>query len=436
MNKINSILIENFQSHKNTHISFHPGFNSITGPSDQGKSSILRAIKWALYNEPRGMEFIRHGASFAKVTIEMSSGFTIIRERSKNRNRYTVINPDGVPVVLEGFGNGVPEEVYKAHGMPRVFLDTGSEISLNLGEQLEGPFLLSQNAAVRARALGRLTGIHILDRAVKDCISDSRRMGLNSERLKDEIKDADKKLEEFSGLESVAEALDSQEAVIYHLDRLVGRLNEIVNVKLKYEKTDKEYLSCNAAVQGFKSLGGCEEALKITVSMLHTYNKLVLLEGELRYAVPAAENAKVLIEEASQVLKCIGIINDIEVKTELVKKMETTLGKLNGCNNEIIGVGRILSKGNKLNEGEAALGLAEDKVLLYNKLIAAAQKYEMIFKAANDEAKILTESEIKIQDTLERYEAVLKDTGICPFCGSSINNETIIEIINHYREVH
>ncbi|HAA42512.1 MAG TPA: chromosome segregation protein SMC, partial [Ruminiclostridium sp.] len=82
MIRIEEIIIENFQSHKNTKITFKDGLNVIIGASDHGKSAIIRAIKWVLYNEPRGSDYIRQGANYARVTLKMSNGYTIIRERS------------------------------------------------------------------------------------------------------------------------------------------------------------------------------------------------------------------------------------------------------------------------------------------------------------------------------------------------------------------
>lgn len=55
------VRLENFQSHRNSVIDFDRGLNVIVGPSDSGKSAIIRAIKWALYNEPSGNYFIREG---------------------------------------------------------------------------------------------------------------------------------------------------------------------------------------------------------------------------------------------------------------------------------------------------------------------------------------------------------------------------------------
>ena len=54
MTNIKKIIIDNFQSHEHTEIEFGPGLNVIVGPSDYGKSAVVRALRWVLYNEPRG----------------------------------------------------------------------------------------------------------------------------------------------------------------------------------------------------------------------------------------------------------------------------------------------------------------------------------------------------------------------------------------------
>jgi exonuclease SbcC len=58
---IKKLSLRNFQSHRETDLEFSPGLNIIVGPSDQGKSAIIRALRWLFYNEPRGTGFIRVG---------------------------------------------------------------------------------------------------------------------------------------------------------------------------------------------------------------------------------------------------------------------------------------------------------------------------------------------------------------------------------------
>lgn len=52
--------IQNFQAHKDTTIEFDR-ITTIVGPSDIGKSAVLRALKWVAKNEPNGTSFVRDG---------------------------------------------------------------------------------------------------------------------------------------------------------------------------------------------------------------------------------------------------------------------------------------------------------------------------------------------------------------------------------------
>ena len=65
MGVISSLTLENFQSHKESKIVFDKGLTVIIGQTDQGKSAIIRALKWVLYNEPRGTDFITAGTEHA-----------------------------------------------------------------------------------------------------------------------------------------------------------------------------------------------------------------------------------------------------------------------------------------------------------------------------------------------------------------------------------
>ena len=82
--------------------------------------------------------------------------------------------------IFEGFGSNIPLEIIKAHGIPKIHIDKDSTSAVNLAEQLEPPFLLSESGSNRAKALGRLIGVHIIDAAQRSTIKDL----LETEQLK------------------------------------------------------------------------------------------------------------------------------------------------------------------------------------------------------------------------------------------------------------
>ena len=81
----------------------------------------------------------------------MEDGSVIIRERDGQKNRY-ILRQDGSEQIFEGFGYKVPLEIIKAHGIPKIYIDKDSSSAVNLAEQLEPPFLISESGSSRAKA--------------------------------------------------------------------------------------------------------------------------------------------------------------------------------------------------------------------------------------------------------------------------------------------
>ena len=71
---ISRLTLTNFQGHSHTVVDFSKGFNCLVGSTNSGKSSILRALKFALCGEPWDKHFVRDGAEYAEIILEMSNG--------------------------------------------------------------------------------------------------------------------------------------------------------------------------------------------------------------------------------------------------------------------------------------------------------------------------------------------------------------------------
>ena len=94
--------LSNFQAHESLDLLLDPGVTTIVGPSDVGKSAIMRALKWVACNNPAGTEFIRWGSKRAVVSIETDDG-SVVRTRSASVNKYELNGREFV-----AFGKAVP----------------------------------------------------------------------------------------------------------------------------------------------------------------------------------------------------------------------------------------------------------------------------------------------------------------------------------------
>lgn len=96
--QILSVTLKNFKSHSDRQFYFQPGTNAICGENGAGKTSILEAIAWALFNH-RGAykleDLVRNGSSSAQVTVQFVSnrdGRTYNVQRCTTKG-YTLFDP-------------------------------------------------------------------------------------------------------------------------------------------------------------------------------------------------------------------------------------------------------------------------------------------------------------------------------------------------------
>jgi len=96
--QILSVTLKNFKTHQDKHFTFAPGTNAICGENGAGKTSILEAIAWTLFNyigDYSKDDLIRNGSGSAEVTVEFISnqdGRTYTVQRHTNKG-YTIFDP-------------------------------------------------------------------------------------------------------------------------------------------------------------------------------------------------------------------------------------------------------------------------------------------------------------------------------------------------------
>jgi len=150
---IKSVEIENFQSHKTTVLEFHPGVNIIKGRSHSGKSSIFRALKWALLNRPVGFHFKSHFSGkkdLTSVAIEFEDDLWVKRSKGTSINQY---EGSGFEGVLEAIRSDIPDEISRITRMNEI----------NVQGQGDPYFMLQETPGKVAKMLNSIVGLDVID---------------------------------------------------------------------------------------------------------------------------------------------------------------------------------------------------------------------------------------------------------------------------------
>ncbi len=139
----------------------------ITGESDTGKSSIVRAIHAAAFNSyPKG--HVRAGTSspMSEVVIHFDHNKKLIVTKGEKVNAYELWD-GGEVITWDRVGTEVPEAVTDALEFRQLTLDDGTHFTPNIQRQFDPPFLLTESPSKVAKVIGTLTNISILYGAVK-----------------------------------------------------------------------------------------------------------------------------------------------------------------------------------------------------------------------------------------------------------------------------
>lgn len=178
------ITLENFQVHEDTVVSFSPAITTIKGPTDKGKSAVLRALQWVCRNNLAGDEFVKEGERQATVTLQVCSenkSHTLVRSKGKEGNEYQLDD-----TVYKAFGFSVPSDITS-------LLEVNE---INFQSQHDSPFWFSESAPEVSRRLNSVVDLSVIDTTLSNIAGAVRaaqeRKAIYEERLEDVQEELDK----------------------------------------------------------------------------------------------------------------------------------------------------------------------------------------------------------------------------------------------------
>ena len=220
---INSVEIENFQSHKNTKLEFDK-VNFFIGESDNGKTGVFRAIAKAVLNTPRGVRFVRHGTKNAKVSIDFDD-MTLVRERG-TVNKLWIDD-----VEFEAIGNSdYSDEIVSKLAMNEI----------NFAKQLDPMFLLSETGGKAAEMINKHISVEGLLQIQKDAASAVRSAESALEYTQHRSEEIEGELESLPDRAELQAILDKHKKTQESLKNLEAKNTVLSNVIHKLAVVQEE----------------------------------------------------------------------------------------------------------------------------------------------------------------------------------------------------
>jgi exonuclease SbcC len=304
---IKSLVLKNFQSHRDTTVEFHKGFNAIVGSTDNGKSGLYRALYFTRFNKAStpisfwNQKKDESPKEETSVTVSTDSD-VVQRVRSPDMNGYK-LNNDTLAAIGRG-ADSIPDGVLSALNL--------SEI--NFFSQHDSPFLLKESAGKVAEKLNELVHLDDIDRILSSLDSLKRETGKGLKSAVGQIEETAKSIEALSWV-------DSAQDVIEYTKGIQGEL----------EDTQEEHRELSQYLDGIqtksKVLLGLEDIVQGSRSVLEEIDQIEKEKGGLVDESRALE--RILsgiqsVEASIEKLKGIDATEELEYCDTILKELDDT----------------------------------------------------------------------------------------------------------------
>lgn len=304
---IKKVKIQNFESWKDAEIEFHPGINVLVGESDQGKSGIIRALKWNFRNSPQGFsyrsDFLEDKNKLTLVESTLDSNDIICRQRNLNGiNEYRLNdNP------LVALRTDVPDEIFEVSKI--------SEINIQEQHPTEQYFLLAERPGYVAKEFNKVSGLSIMDDALTEINSQVRSTNSEIKIIEKEIKTKKELIQENQWIEKAVKFTTKLQKLDEEINSLENLLNEIIPLLINLEETEKK-------IQKYKQVPKALKELKKYFSIENEIQSLKEEQETLLELILRAKKTSLRLKTTQSIKKALKELKSLEKHVQKIKTNE------------------------------------------------------------------------------------------------------------------
>lgn len=314
---IQSLKLKDFQAHEELEIAFSSGVTTIKGPSDRGKSAILRALRWACLNDLPGEEFIREGAKRTEVELRVDRKRIVRGRGGPGGNSYSLGEEE-----FKAFGSSVPEPIAKLLSLSE----------LNFQGQHDAPFWFSEPAPEVSRQLNAIIDLSVIDtslafvsgvvRQEQDRLVFARE---DLAKIQEEREEAEKerpRVEAFTALLVIKTRLERRKERHGELAGLLDQIQANRATELREKAQDREKVL--AAARASLAASRQHDALKELLSSIEGLKKKALPPPDFTPVETAYASARLWKTRTENLRALLGSINNaMTLLSTRVERAET-----------------------------------------------------------------------------------------------------------------
>lgn len=369
--------LHNFQCHKDLSLRFGK-ITTLVGPSDSGKTTVLRALKWLFFNTEKTKQICRRGENEVSVSIVVD-GKTITRN-SKN-NSYTIDNAE-----FNAIGRAVPPEV---QNILKVQLQ-------NNQDQHDPYFWFRDSGSALVANLNKVVDLSKLDEWIKTGTSIEKKFRESLDYHTKKKADLETKIyalkhyrqldEELKKIEEAKEYIEKKKREHKELEDLLICILDTTN---KLKKQEEYVTDLKSLVAEYEKINAVKQRADGIEQIIRKDEELAYRIGQINDLLSIPLNVEELIEKQNRYTSIERIVRELEKADKYCNECSVISVLTVKCEE----IANRIDKYNKIKE-------------LIEKILTATTETERI-------TKLIDETKEEIQE---------RTGGICPLCGGVLSD--------------
>lgn len=426
------IKVQNFQSIREANLDLPFGVTVITGPTNNGKTALIRALDEAIFNTSVDSH-IKAGKEFYGVKVDNGQHSMLFSRRVKGSFK-TAYQFDGGQV-QQKVGRGQLDEVRDMFNIKDIRMQNGVKVKINFWYQNDTPFLMNLTAGQLYEFLS-LSSCDRYSRVLKTMGADLKVLEANISNITVEM-------------DTIKSLTNQKKGIIQKNEGFDELFVEIVRAEREADTVDKN-LQKVQVVQGLKSkIEDCKarlgEASSITEDSAASIQVIADKRAEFNQVYSEYKKVKTLIDRLFQTLEKIqGIQQELDRVKVASQTAETVEAGARALMQEVLDrsstysvlkdrIDLVGSKKAKLSVIEQRLAAvhvidtssAEQIIQGLDSELRQYQKRKSLIdhiQVLDSGVKSAISQKVQVLEDIKRAETELQElkseVGICPFCGT------------------
>lgn len=407
------IKAKNFMKLEDLTLNLNPGFNVITGPSNQGKSSIIKALESLFYNNHTDSR-VMQGKDNYIIGVQDNNN-TIMAKRNPSKATKTVYSINNN--TLTKVNRGPIKDVEELLNIKEIDI-LGQKTRLNFSEQFGGLFLLDKNPSQLYDFLATSDTSNKLNDTTKSMKNDLR-----------EIIDSQKRIE--GQLDIVKQSYDREKTILNNLQGSEEVITEALNISGKVSninRLEEIIKSLESKIQRLNDIKKNLVEIEVQLNILKDLDNLITQNNDIEYLkssmlgiankLKEGREHKVLLSKLNKITNIN--ISSLENEYSNYNKDFTTFLELESL------ISRITYKENTIDKLKNNLDIVNNIIDSNTKTLKNLDNLislELIINRLETSNKIINsnkESINNIDKNLDEINKELSKFKTCPLCGSEL----------------